>query len=349
MSTDTTAALFSPVSKSADTDGTGATGSTEPPGAATRSLLGSVQGREDAAAAAGRSLDVLLDEHDADAPDLLGGSRRDSSDESWHCVEQAASGGGEQMETTPAVHLPTPEPEERFRPSSFQAEAEAEAPDMDRDLHAPDSASNPRDGQISKVEFDSDDERQILAAPLSPLERDGLTDSQEDVLLAQSVTRSQSDFSHWLHETLRLAHGDGTSTVSFGRILFHGIAKGSCLHGNPMLRHLLPAVPQIESDDALSSILEVTRHVRVGEKSRLTECASMLEFDADAMPDEDITISTIPSMPVDSPGVEGDESEVLPSTTAYTPDNAEGNGQVEETQDRFVVILTKVPQLEADS
>lgn len=211
--TDTTAALFSPDSKSADTDGTGATGSTEPPGAATRSLLESVQAREDAAAAAGRCFDVLLGD---DVPPAipLAGSRRDS-DESWHCVEQAASGGGgEQMETTPAVHLPTPEPEERFRPSAFRAA------DVERGLHPSDSASNPLDGKISKVDFfGSADERQDLAAPSSLLERDalereGLTDSQEDVLLAQSVTRSQSDFSHWLHETLRLAQGDGTSTVS---------------------------------------------------------------------------------------------------------------------------------------
>jgi hypothetical protein len=35
---------------------------------------------------------------------------------------------------------------------------------------------------------------------------------------------------------------------------------------------------------------------------------------------DDIMISTIPSVPVHSPGVEGDESEVSPSTTAYTPD-----------------------------
>jgi hypothetical protein len=66
----------------------------------------------------------------------------------------------------------------------------------------------------------------------------------------------------------------------------------------------------------------------------------MLEFDANAMPDEDIMISTIPSVPVHSPGVEGDESEVSPSTTAYTPDSAEETEQVESMQDRFVVILT---------
>lgn len=57
----------------------------------------------------------------------------------------------------------------------------------------------------------------------------------------------------------------------------------------------------------------------------------MLEFDVDAMPDEDITISTIPSVPVHSPGVS-------PSTTADTPASAEENGQVEGTQDRFVDI-----------
>lgn len=74
----------------------------------------------------------------------------------------------------------------------------------------------------------------------------------------------------------------------------------------------------------------------------------MLEFSVDAMPDEDITISTIPSVPVHSPGVESDEAEVSPSTTADTPDSVEEDEQVEGTKDRFVVILCFVPQLEAD-
>lgn len=66
----------------------------------------------------------------------------------------------------------------------------------------------------------------------------------------------------------------------------------------------------------------------------------MLEFDVDAMPDEDITISTIPSVPVHSPGVESDKSEVSPSTVAAAPDSAEENEHVEGIPDRFAAILT---------
>ncbi len=122
-----------------------------------------------------------------------------------------------------------------------------------------------------------------------------------------------------------------------------------------MLSTSLSTVTQIESDDALSSILEVTRHVRLGEaayglgpESRLSECASMLEFDADAMPDEDITISTIPSVPVHSSGLESDKSDSHP-TSADTPDRAEEFEQADSIQNRFAVIPIACRQLGADS
>lgn len=41
-----------------------------------------------------------------------------------------------------------------------------------------------------------------------------LTNSQEEEGLIKEVTRSQSDFSRWLEETMKLAKGDGTSVVS---------------------------------------------------------------------------------------------------------------------------------------
>jgi hypothetical protein len=44
---------------------------------------------------------------------------------------------------------------------------------------------------------------------------DILNDQQEQVGLDQPITRSQSDFSRWLQETMIHARGDGTSTVHF--------------------------------------------------------------------------------------------------------------------------------------
>ncbi|GAA5991080.1 hypothetical protein JCM10908_006529 [Rhodotorula pacifica] len=287
--TDFGVALFSPGSKSSDTDGTGATGSTEPPGAATRSLLESVLAREDALRArtmVDGSADVfgtspLASMHTA--------SEGMSDDVSWHCVEKAASGDGgsaanlsdgssaKQVEVTTPVYLPTPEPEELYhQASSPRSPASSQSMPADHSPHP-----SPNDANFIKSESDDEEDNHVLAPPAAdqaiphaPLEPDALTDSQEDVLLASSMTRSQSDFSHWLHETLRLAKGDGTSTI--------------------------------DSDDAVSSILEVTRHTRLSEPSELhdsqyTERASMLDFGVDALPDQDLTISTVPSAPVEPP------------------------------------------------
>lgn len=48
---------------------------------------------------------------------------------------------------------------------------------------------------------------------LSSFDIDILNDHQEQLGLDQPITRSQSDFSRWLQETMIHARGDGTSTV----------------------------------------------------------------------------------------------------------------------------------------
>lgn len=200
--------LFSPAS--AKTNGTGATGSTEAVGAATRSLAESVAERDGpesvlhdvffapASAQAGPAADVTASVHSA-AP----------SDMSWDRLGSGASSSPRLG--PPFVQIPTPEPEERLR-------SRTASQDRSVALKQEESAPDPVDEARVKVESDDEVDQLALSSYNAPAPIDSaidrLTDSQEDVLLAQSVTKSQSDFSHWLEETLRLAKGDGTSTVS---------------------------------------------------------------------------------------------------------------------------------------
>ncbi|BGP09306.1 hypothetical protein JCM10049v2_005170 [Rhodotorula toruloides] len=241
--------LFSPAS--AKTNGTGATGSTEPMGAATRSLAGSVVAREGTdsvlhdvffASTSGQAApinDVDTSVH-SPAP----------SEMSWDRLGSGASSSPRLG--PPFVQLPTPEPEEFLNSRTASQGSSAEQDQRHSTVDAVDDV---------RIKEESDDEADQVAlsgyeAP-APAD-DRLTDSQEDVLLAQSVTRSQSDFSHWLEETLRLAKGDGTSTI--------------------------------ESDDALSSIIEATRHAHFGVQSNASQST-----EAVVLPEEDITISTVRS------------------------------------------------------
>lgn len=203
--------LFSPAS--AKTNGTGATGSTEPMGAATRSLAGSVVAREGTdsvlhdvffASTSGQAApinDVDTSVH-SPAP----------SEMSWDRLGSGASSSPRLG--PPFVQLPTPEPEEFLNSRTASQGSSAEQDQRHSTVDAVDDV---------RIKEESDDEADQVAlsgyeAP-APAD-DRLTDSQEDVLLAQSVTRSQSDFSHWLEETLRLAKGDGTSTVSSATSVF---------------------------------------------------------------------------------------------------------------------------------
>ncbi|GJN90025.1 hypothetical protein Rhopal_003022-T1 [Rhodotorula paludigena] len=252
------ALIFSPHSSR----GTGATGSTEPAGQATRSLVGSVEGRERESAPSAKA---------EEARDEVGSVVMSSWDRlSAHEPRAVDRTGGEGSVEKRLVHLPTPEPEDR-RPSEFAAQ-----------LASPIRLSGDDVDRIS-IKAESDDEaaeQALLSSAVNdedpaPLPaHDGLTDSQEDALLAQPVTRSQSDFSHWLEETLRHARGDGSSTI--------------------------------ESDDALSSIIEATRHAHLGWSSAFSSdgagdsrrisggTGSLLDL-VEQLPDEDITLSTVPT------------------------------------------------------
>ncbi|GAA5920272.1 hypothetical protein JCM1841_003012 [Sporobolomyces salmonicolor] len=212
--------LFSP--ESAKTAGTGATGSTESAGEATRSLVQSVAGR---GSLSGALLDGATSEPgqmDCSGPrnTALQGlpfsgsttmhSHRDtgSSEASW---DQLSGSPSPPRQRPFFVQLPTPEPERTY--SVIQ---EVERP---------------------YIKQEEDDEDDCLALAFEPTAQEehrspAMTSSQEEDGLERSVTRSQSDFSRWLEETMRLARGDGMSTI--------------------------------ESDDALSSIILATRQTRIG-------------------------------------------------------------------------------------
>ncbi|GAA5916601.1 hypothetical protein JCM6882_009170 [Rhodosporidiobolus microsporus] len=247
--------LFSPDRKSGAsgmTAGTGATGSTEEQGAATRSLVGSVEGRGERGGGGGegegegkegdKPKPRTSDASSASLASLLSNSNESeaSSAASWdHARSLLLLGPGSprvehmlvrmpvlememDMEMPPqGLGLLTPEPEAEAEPfpTADQREYEQEQPEDEAD-----------DNEVRiKRESSSSDGEDL--APLAPPSRPlALTNSQEDALLSYSVTRSQSDFNRWLEETMRCARGDGTGSASV-----------------------------IESDDALSSILLATR------------------------------------------------------------------------------------------
>ncbi|GAA5864897.1 hypothetical protein JCM8547_009264 [Rhodosporidiobolus lusitaniae] len=195
------ALLFSPQSSKAsrDTHATGATGSTEEAGAATHSLIASIDGRERTEAVL-RSLkreSVLSEE---------------GTEESW---DRAVSlvGSPRLRVGRPFVFLPTPEPEQAL-PEQQQEDEEEEEEEEEEDM------------KIKIKQEDDEGEAELAIIRASRVEEEqaqdeeeeedietGLTNSQEERGLESSVTRSQSDFDAWLEETMRLARGDGCSTT----------------------------------------------------------------------------------------------------------------------------------------
>ncbi|BGP17614.1 hypothetical protein JCM10213_001265 [Rhodosporidiobolus nylandii] len=212
--------LFSPDRASADTHGTGASGSTEGAGAATRSLVLSVDGEGEGEE--GKSRPRLSDEQAL-------------SEGSW---DRALSVVGSPQMGRPFVQLPTPEPE-----------GEADAPSLGLTFSSlppppPQYSAAPSPGKAEGAEEDevrikqeSDSGSELLASAAEAVEHEteaGLTNSQEDALLDLSVTRSQTQFlNRWVGEQMRL-----------GLIGADGGGGGGSV---------------IESDDALSSILLSTR------------------------------------------------------------------------------------------
>ncbi|GAA5839488.1 hypothetical protein JCM9279_005958 [Rhodotorula babjevae] len=288
------ALLFSP--KSARTAGTGATGSTEPPGEATRSLIDSVEARSKAPSLgeACSADERALEAHDSEAPHSDAKSdapsRAASADTDWTQLSELRRSFDKAASEDRRAHLPTPEPEEPLVAAASSLAGSSNAPaglepalDLDHlaahvklesdDGHFP-SASTPA---LSPPSSPSSPPASRHATPTNG----ALTDSQEDALLEQSVTRSQSDFSHWLEETMRLARGDGSSTI--------------------------------ESDDALSSIIEATRHVQLGwtalstgAHERSAESWSERDGDGAVLPDEDLTLTTVRTRETVVEGVEED-------------------------------------------
>ncbi|GAA5862257.1 hypothetical protein JCM1840_001696 [Sporobolomyces johnsonii] len=211
--------LFSP--ESAKTTGTGATSSTESAGEATRSLVQSVAGRGSLSGAlldgatsetgesdcTGQRKAVLQGLPSSGAFHMHSNRDTGSSAASW---DQLSGSLSPPRQRPLFVQLPTPEPEG--------------------------TCSDVQEVEHPSIKQEEDDEDDCLALAFEPTAQEhhspAMTSSQEEEGLERSVTRSQSDFSRWLEDTMRLARGDGTSTI--------------------------------ESDDALSSIILATRQTRIG-------------------------------------------------------------------------------------
>ncbi|GAA5948817.1 hypothetical protein JCM3765_003912 [Sporobolomyces pararoseus] len=206
--------LFSPTTtdstkKSAETDGTGCTGSSERTGEATRSLIQSVQGRE--------SLE----------------RRKSSQEESGSWIELETEKEGRSLE----LKVEEEEDCERMKVEEEEEDLSLQFPDAYRPL-----SPSPIDVKQEEAEEAGNDASFLLheeSQLFDPHSLPRVTNSQEAEGLERSVTRSQSDFTKWLEDTMRLARGDGSSVI--------------------------------ETDDALSSILEATRQTRFGHSSTPTD------------------------------------------------------------------------------
>lgn len=63
------------------------------------------------------------------------------------------------------------------------------------------------------IRIKSEEELEVAQAEDDLMSITSVTPSQEEEGLTRSVTRSQSDFSKWLEDTMKMARGDGTSIV----------------------------------------------------------------------------------------------------------------------------------------
>ena len=184
--------LFSPTQtvESAVTNGTGCTGRTEIEGTATKSLIGSVEGREEQEG--GSWIKLEEEEPEEDRLEEFVVTEREYQE------ELKGFEGDEQRR----FKFPQGEVEEEEKEEQEKVEIkEEEGLEDERNMSF----------IIRREEDEEEDARERLR----------VTASQEQEGLERSVTRSQSDFTRWLEDTMRLARGDGSSVVRFPLSLIH--------------------------------------------------------------------------------------------------------------------------------
>ncbi|GAA6059974.1 hypothetical protein JCM10212_001323 [Sporobolomyces blumeae] len=279
--------LFSPTQTnegSAETGGTGATGDTEREGDATRSLIRSVTGRGEDRDKESRERLTSADGASRGSGSWVELEEREGGDDIVDRGSSERDGGSATESKTPSLVWPRTEVPLEGNDNASVASEVCEAP-LAQNEADPSQMSIDR---LSRDDVGFDDTDMFPTAVV--------TNSQEAVGLSTSVTRSQSDFTKWLEDTMRLAKGDGTSTM--------------------------------ETDDALSSILEATRQTRFGHSTSSVvnddhETPSLLEspvfpgdttlqIDDDAQEDEE----------------KEKEEEDLPEQ-ANEGEDAQGTGQIE--------------------
>lgn len=212
--------LLSPDRGSSRTDGTGATGSTEGRGEATRSLVFSVDGD------VGRSLEGILRDAAPSGEDVgtaVGASEQKSRASDVSTVfsdaastfssaagswDQALSVVGSPRMGRPFVMLPSPsvteEDEREEMPVSVQ-EGEGEVEVLHYVKQESDDGVLPLTAALEGEDVEAEEQE---------LNGEGLTNSQENDGLERNVTRSLSDFDAW-RTGVKLAGGEGMSAVRF--------------------------------------------------------------------------------------------------------------------------------------
>lgn len=213
--------------------GTGATGSTEAPGCATASLIGTIAARHptEALFVGGVEKRASTRGTSSHAFQSVRSSRTSSS--------KTSSGYGANRDLVVSGALLESPSEVASDASWSQISSTPAAQPAPVDAAVPESTPLEETDEVSTTSF----AEQYLS----------VTDSQEEEGLVKSVTRSQSDFSNWLADTMAHARGDGTSTV---RSLSPKRVLVSCRTDS--------LVPQVDSEEAFNAVADATRQARMG-------------------------------------------------------------------------------------
>lgn len=214
--------------------GTGATGSTEAPGCATASLIGSIATRQ-----ATESFSVGGVEKRS--------STRGTSSQAFQSVRSSSRASSSRISSGyNATHNLVIGGALLESPSDGASDAS-----WSQISSTPSPQIVPNDAAVAEETFKLEEMEEVSTTSFVE-QYLSVTDSQEEEGLVKSVTRSQSDFSNWLADTMAHARGDGTSTV-------RSISRSASQR-----QGLTRFVSQVDSEEAYNAVADATRQARMG-------------------------------------------------------------------------------------
>lgn len=168
---------------------TGATGSTESSRKATRSLLQSIAGRSESEFSNFENRREGVGSGNGEREGKSVGGKKDEGEGSNGSGESDGT-TNQELESEPRF-IATPPSRKASHNTSWSVISE----------------------QLVPIKKEEDIKVDQLAEEDDLMSITSVTPSQEEEGLTKSVTRSQSDFSKWLEDTMKMARGDGTSVV----------------------------------------------------------------------------------------------------------------------------------------